>query len=235
MKLSTKFMLTFRRKMFWYMHIFSGAVNNKRGLFKRGITIDIIPTTVCNYHCSYCPMFLHGEVKKFKECTWLEWADFITRRVQHWVSVFYVSGGEPALYKDIVPLINWMIGRGHKVILLTNLSYPEKFEGMKPHWRLMFQPTFHEEFANMEKFQQGLVWLRERGYGITSQVTGDDERPEELKKIGALKRIKEFYTADWFQNHDPNMQAGPDAPLTSRLFIGSANLYRKDDGWDQRL
>ena len=141
-----------RRKLFWYVHFFAGALNNKPGIFKKGITIDIIPTTRCNYKCSYCPMFLHGEVKRFDECTWEEWADFITRRVQHWVSTFYVSGGEPGLYKDIVPLINWLISRGHKVILLTNLSYPEKFEGIKPHWRLMFQPTFHEEFADMKKF-----------------------------------------------------------------------------------
>lgn len=213
-------MIWFRRKLFWLIHAFSGAVNNKPGIFKKGITIDIIPTTRCNYKCSYCPMFIDGEVKRYEECSFEEWKEFLTNRIQHWVSVYYISGGEPALYKDIVPLTNWLLDRGHKVIIMTNLSYPEKFKGIKNHWRLMFQPTFHPEFAKMDKFQEGLKWLKNQGYSVTSQQV--------LQNDGGFNRIKEFFTVNWFKNLDNNLQCSPDSPRTLRLYTGCINVFRKD-------
>lgn len=206
------------RKLFWLVHRFGGALNKKRGLFKKGITIDIIPTTRCNYKCSYCPMFLHGEVKRYEECSFEEWKVFI-ERLQHWVSVFYISGGEPALYKDIVPLTNWLIERGHKVIIMTNLSYPKNFQGIKPHWRLMFQPTFHPEFAKLDDFQRRVDVLKLMGFNVTSQQIFQND--------GKFNRIKEFFTPNWFENLDDNFQVAPDSPRTLQLYLGCVNVFRR--------
>jgi len=208
-----------KRKLFWLMHNLFGVVNNKRSLFKKGISIDIIPTTRCNYKCSYCPMFLHGEVKRYEECTFEEWKTFI-ERLQHWVSVFYISGGEPALYKDIVPLTNWLIERGHKVIIMTNLSYVHKFIGIKPHWRLMFMPTYHPEFADMRTFNLALNALKVNGFNVTSQQIFQND--------GKFNRIKEFFTQNWFENLDDNFQVAPDSPRTLQLYLGCVNVFRKD-------
>ena len=204
------------RKLFWLA--FRRQLNNKRGLFKKGIAIDIIPTTRCNYKCSYCPMFLHGEVKRYEECSFEEWKTFINR-MQHWVSVYYISGGEPGLYKDIVPLTNYLIERGHKVIIMTNLSYPQRFGGIKPHWRLMFMPTYHPEFAKLKTFQTNLDLLKLMGFNITSQQV--------LQNDGNFKRIKEFFTPEWFELEDDNLQFAPDSPRTLALYTGCINIFRK--------
>ena len=206
------------RKLFWLVFRFS-VLNNKRGLFKKGITIDIIPTTRCNYKCSYCPMFLHGEVKRYDECSFEEWKTFINR-IQHWVSVYYISGGEPALYKDIIPLTNWLIEKGHHVIIMTNLSHIHKFEGIKPHWRLMFQPTFHPEFSKLEEFKIKEAIMRKQGFNVTSQQI--------LQNDGKFNRIKEFFTPNWFENTDDNLQMAPDSPRTLRLYTGCINIFRSD-------
>src|SRR5574343_417426 len=97
------------------------------------------------------------------------WRSKKIQRMQHWVSTYYISGGEPAIYPDIVPMANYLLSKGHKVIIMTNLSYPEKFAGIKKHWRLMFMPTFHKEFAKIDKFNAGLKWLKDNGYSYTSQ------------------------------------------------------------------
>lgn len=164
-------------------------------------------------------MFLHGEVKRYEECTFEEWKVFI-ERLQHWVSVFYISGGEPALYKDIVPLTNWLIERGHKVIIMTNLSHPQKFKGIKPHWRLMFQPTFHPEFAKLPTFKVALRVLESYGFNVTSQQIFQND--------GKFNRIKEFFTRNWFENIDDNFQVAPDSPRTLQLYLGCVNVFRKD-------
>ena len=165
-------------------------------------------------------MFIDGEVKRYEECSFEEWKTFLTDRIQHWVSVYYISGGEPALYKDIIPLTNWLIERGHHVIIMTNLSYVHKFIGIKPHYRLMFQPTFHPEFADLEKFKQGLETLKIHGFNVTSQQV--------LQNDGSFNRIKEFFTVNWFKNLDNNLQAAPDSPRTLRLYTGCINVFKAD-------
>jgi len=164
-------------------------------------------------------MFIHGEVKRYEECSFEEWKEFLSKRIQHWVSVYYISGGEPALYKDIVPLTNWLIERGHHVIIMTNLTYFNKFVGIKPHWRLMFMPTYHSEFANIERFNEGLVALKLHGFNVTSQQV--------LQNDGKFNRIKEFFTVNWFENLDNNLQAAPDSPRTLRLYTGCINVFKK--------
>lgn len=204
------------RKLFWIKFLLT-HLNNKRGILKKGIAVDIIPTTRCNYKCSYCPMFLDGEVKRYDELPIDEWITFF-ERMQHWVSVYYISGGEPALYKDIVPMANYLLNKGHQVIIMTNLSYPEKFAGIKKSWRLMFMPTYHPEFAKMDKFQGGLKWLKDNGYNFTSQQI--------LQNDGKFNRIKEFFSVDWFKNGDTNLQMAPDSPRTLRIYVGCVNVFK---------
>ena len=204
------------RKLFWLSFLLS-HLNNKKGWFKKGIAIDIIPTTRCNYKCSYCPMFLDGEVKRYEECSLEEWIVFFNR-MQHWVSTYYISGGEPALYKDIVGMTNYLLSKGHKVIIMTNLSYPDKFRGIKNSWRLMFMPTFHPEFAKMDKFKAGLRWLDNEGYNYTSQQV--------LQNDGNFNRIKEFFTVNWFKNLDDNLQFSPSSPRDLTIYVGCVNVFK---------
>jgi hypothetical protein len=119
-------------------------------------------------------------------------------------------------------MTNYLLSKGHKVIIMTNLSYPEKFAGIKKSWRLMFMPTFHPEFAKMDKFKAGLRWLDNEGYNYTSQQV--------LQNDGNFNRIKEFFTVNWFKNLDDNLQFAPDSPRTLRIYVGCVNVFKDDKG-----
>lgn len=84
----------------------------------------------------------------------------------------------------------------------------------------MFMPTFHKEFAKMDKFQQGLKWLKDNGYRYTSQQV--------LQNDGKFNRIKEFFTPEWFELQDDNLQMAPDSPRTLHLYTGCINIFRGD-------
>ena len=125
--------------------------------FSRGVRATIVTTTRCPLSCDYCPMYIYGMVKRYDESTFEEWKVWLDR-FPYWVSHFYVSGGEPSLYKDIVPLVNYLIERGHHVTVFTNLWKIENFDGIKPHWRLLFQPTFHKHEDDLDRF----TWAKEK-------------------------------------------------------------------------
>lgn len=178
----------------------------------RGVRATVVTTTRCNLHCDYCPMFIYGEAKKYKESTFEEWKVWF-ERFPYWISQIYVSGGEPSMYKDIVPLVNWLIERGHHVLVFTNLWKVENYEGIKPHWRLIFQPTFHG--VDLKKFRDS---LRKMGkYQVISQQL--------FHNRNNFTRIKEFFTREWFKNEDDGFQFAPDTPKTLQIYSGCINLY----------
>lgn len=187
--------------------------------FSKGVRAAMITTTRCPLRCNYCPMYIYGDVKKYEESTFDEWRVWF-ERFPYWISQIYVSGGEPSLYKDIVPLVNWLVERGHHVIVFTILWKVENYEGIKPHWRLLFMPTLHQG-DRVERFKNAVATLEGSGHQVTSQQLFENQCN--------LKRVKEFFTADWFKNEDRSFQFAPDTPRTLTIYAGCVNLYRKED------
>ena len=199
----------------------------KGNWFSKGVRATIVTTTRCPMKCSYCPMFIYGDVKKYEESTFEEWKTFI-ERFPYWISHLYVSGGEPSLYKDIVPLVNWLIERGHHIVVFTNLWKAENFLGIRPHWRLLFMPTYHAEeelrlthTSDAERYLSAVNVLKNVGFQVsTQQIFQNDHK---------LTRIKEFFTQHWFKTIDNNIQFPPDAPKSLKMFVGCVEMYRKEE------
>jgi len=183
---------------------------------RRGTRATVVTTTWCNLHCGYCPMFIYGEPKKYPISTFEEWKGWF-ERFPVWISQVYVSGGEPSTYPDIVPLVNWLVNRGHHVIVFTNLFKYENFKGIKPHWRLIFQPTFHKGQDDFERYNKAQRWLREEGLLVTTQQI-------KVNPYG-LDRIKEFFTKKWFADDDNGFQFAPDTPKTLQIWSGCIEMY----------
>ncbi len=207
-----------RRLFFWTMRGF----RKKGGLMSRGARCCIVTTTKCQYHCDYCPSFIYGKPKKYQECTWQEWRVFM-ERFPIWISVVYITGGEPSLYSDVVPLTNYLIDAGHHVILQTNLLKPEAFIGIRPHYRLIFMATYHEKqeqkLGRGDQFYENAEFLRDNGFlVITQQVGGVDRRNT---------RVKEYFTRRWFLESDNAIMFEPTAPRSLRMWLGSVNMYKK--------
>ena len=115
--------------------------------------IIIKPTMKCNLHCSYCCVEL--EIKKrpkFEEVgykKWLEYVDGIPFRL----GIINISGGEPFLYPEIVPLVHGLIDRGHLVRIPSNLLLTEGLEIGKTN-RCMILATYHG--VNRSRFMKNL-------------------------------------------------------------------------------
>ena len=140
-----------------------------------------------------------------------------------WISALYVSGGEPSLYSDIIPLINYLIERGHHVILQTNLFKPEAFIGIRPHYRLVFMATYHEKqeqkLGRGDKFYENAEFLRNNGFLVmTQQIGGADKRNT---------RVKEYFTKKWFLETDNTIMLEPSTPRSLRMWTGCVNMYKK--------
>lgn len=129
----------------------------------------------------------------------------------------FLSGGEPTLYKDIVPLANWLLDRGHYVILYTNLWKPEALEGIRPQWRFLIVPTFHAE-DNLERFKSAMDSLS-RFNIMAQEIEGTSDK---LKK----KYRKRFFDFDYYTKIDDPIHFAPDAPKTTKMYSGVSELYR---------
>jgi len=207
-----------RRLFFWTLREF----RKKGGLISRGARCTITTTSKCPYHCDYCPMFIYREPRKYEECTWQEWKVFF-ERLPMWFSAVYISGGEPSLYSDIVPLINYLIDRGHHILLQTNLFNGEAFIGIKPHHRLVFMATYHEKQEEKlnrgNKFYENAELLRDNGFLVVTQ------------QIGAVNkkhtRVKEYFTKKWFAETDNSIMFEPSTPRSLRMWMGCVNMYKK--------
>jgi organic radical activating enzyme len=208
------------KSLFWItLREFSKTGN----IFSKGARCTLVTTSKCPFHCEYCPAFIYGSPQQYEESTFDEWRVFLDR-IPFWLKVVYISGGEPSLYGDIVPLINYLIERGHHVILQTNLYKPEAYIGIKPHWRLMFAATYHEAQENRlgrgNQFFTNAEFLREHGFWVrTQQFMTYDKR---------TNRVKEFFTEKWFKETDNSIMLEPSAPRTLRMWLGCVNMYNKN-------
>lgn len=202
------------KRWFWL------ALKWKFFLRSKGSRATIITTTTCNLHCDYCPMFIYGEVKKYDISTVEEWQGWL-KRFPIKLSLIFVSGGEPSIYPHIVPLVNWLISQGYHIIIFTNLFKTENFIGIRPHWRLLFMPTYHDVKGNSrERFDAGLMLLKENGFQVSSQQL--------FENTGNFWRTKEFFSPDWFKEEDDGFQFAPDTPRTLCIWSGCVNMYRAD-------
>lgn len=212
--------MTFKDKIrsFIFFHSLR-EFKSKGSAFSRGARCTLVTTIKCPYRCSYCPMFIYGDPKKYDECSFEEWKVFLDR-YPIWISAMYISGGEPSLYKDIVPLINYLIDRGHHVLLQTNLYKAENFIGIKPHKRLIFMATFHEEHADSDKFYSNADMLRKEGFLVITQQIGQYNKKH--------SRVKEYFSEKWFKETDNSIMLEPSAPRTLRMWLGCVNMYNHE-------
>jgi len=207
-------------KSFYFFHTLR-EFKKTGGPLSRGARCTLVTTIKCPYRCSYCPMFIYGDPQKYDECSFEEWKVFLDR-FPMWISAMYISGGEPSLYKDIVPLINYLIERGHHVLLQSNLYKPEAYIGIKPHRRLVFMATYHGEGEKDrgDKFYKAADMLRKEGFFVVLQQIGQYNKKH--------SRIKEYFSEKFFKEIDNSIMLEPSTPRTLRMWVGCVNMYNHE-------
>lgn len=213
----------------------------KNHWWTRGIEVAMVVTTRCNLHCNYCPMFYGKEQKwdgkypRYEECTLEEWKEWF-ERFPFWISQVYITGGEPTLISWIGELVNWLVDRGHHVIMFSNLRNPEPLYVIKKSFRFVYYPTFHQNDISEDNFKKPFCDDENRfRFALLKLKNNTDFRiiVKELhpdKKFTGFKKLwgsfaKSLYVDDWFFNHNALFHFPPDAPKTGVIFWGCIKTY----------
>jgi len=139
-----------------------------------GVTIGIHATTRCNLSCHYCSTDLNAMNEKpifRKELTaneWLSLIDKFSKDGKRKVTLVQFAGGEPAVYKDIAPLINGLIKRKIAVRIHSNLLL-KRFLPIKKSPYVRIVATYHPS-GNLEKFLENLKMYRKRFMVVTKEI-----------------------------------------------------------------
>jgi len=174
--------------------------------------------------------------KKGDECTLEEWKEWFEKQ-PFWISQVYITGGEPTLLPWIGELVNFLVNRGHHVIMFSNLHNPKVLYNIKKSFRFVYYPTFHQHnidpkdynFKNAfgdkyERFKGALERLRANtDFRIVIKELDDDKKFGGIGKI--LNYAKKLYSDNWFFNENALYHAAPNAPKTDILYWGCVKTY----------
>jgi organic radical activating enzyme len=76
---------------------------------------------VCNYNCSFCPSHIKdGKERWFTLEKYKEYIDKLVETNNGMPLRFQLTGGEPTLFPDFIPLVKYMKSKGIMVSVLTN-------------------------------------------------------------------------------------------------------------------
>jgi len=115
-----------------------------RRRLKTGIRVRIRPTLKCSLDCYYCGnkmgFLKERPIEKFT-ITGLEWLKLIDK-VPWKIKEVWISGGEPSIYPDIIPLIKGLLKRNYLVTIFSNLTNTKLAELPKSDL-IRIEATFH--------------------------------------------------------------------------------------------
>lgn len=96
-----------------YLYKYFIARHPKNPFRRKGISLNITPSFLCNYNCSYCAVNYEG--KKPINCETAkahEWIHYIEHYKEK-VAEIDLSGGEPTLLSYFAFLCNSLLDRGY--------------------------------------------------------------------------------------------------------------------------
>lgn len=145
---------------------------------------------VCNYRCPYCPYpWEAGELKdRHKGCGYDDLVGFWKRIFEkHGAFEIRVSGGEPSVHPRFIDLLS-EIGAWHKFTVVTNLAWDAKFARTLSPAAVTFHPSFHPHFAEIKRFAEKTVYLKDRGFRVVVKIVAYPPVFDRLEEYGEVFR-----------------------------------------------
>lgn len=118
-------------------------------------------TYKCNFNCNYCitPNFLSSITEEHSYKEWIQSLSWYKGHIS-------ITGGEPSMYKDLIPFLNGLQNDGI-IGIATNLSFNtndfiEKIRNNKDNIDIC--ATYHPEFADLDEFEVKIKKLVKSGF-----------------------------------------------------------------------
>jgi len=113
---------------------------------RRGVTLNIVQSWKCNLSCDYCSWRIGtdgypSDRRGGRKFTTKQWRWFVNEFPVK-VRVIHVTGGEPTISDVTLDFIDWCLGRGFLVYVITNLTNDNLLR-VRKSWRLRIEATCH--------------------------------------------------------------------------------------------
>jgi organic radical activating enzyme len=192
-------------------------INKLKGnRLSRGAFLTLTLSSLCPFQCSYCPLWIGRKRFPYWETSTLnEWKKFI-EDFPEWVSLVAICGGEPTLIEYMPELVNWLLDRGHHVLIYTTLLRPNAFARIRKSHFLDIQATYHH-IDKVSRFEFSHSLVRSMGHRVDVYEL---ETPLSLtySKHKKFLNAKDIEDLKWFH-------AMPNAPKTNAIYCGAEDVY----------
>lgn len=172
----------------------------------------------CNFKCSYCNPGNWAGVHNIKD----GYEDILRnmkliidnyKNKGYQAFKFYFSGGEPTVWPNLIPLIEWLkteIDDPH-IGINTNLSRATKW--WEDHYHLFHDvvASFHIDFADQDRYLANLELLQDKVNYLCSRMMMQEDRFQEVIDFGnKVKSTLKNYNLEWVPLFDElSVNAGP--------------------------
>lgn len=159
----------------------------------------------CNFKCSYCnPGNYEGTARNDKNLDmYLDGVKNITAKYLkkgYKNFKFFFSGGEPTLWRNLIPICEWIKGNLPNTIIALNSNLSRPTSWWKKHIHLFDDVvgSFHIEFADQEKYKQNALFLHDKLNYFSCKMLMHEERFWEVVQFGEeLKLMLPNYFIEW--------------------------------------
>jgi organic radical activating enzyme len=193
----------------------------------------------CNYRCSYCNEgnWSGSYTNEDKIDVLIENLEKIIKYYQDNGYVyfkFYYSGGEPTLWKGLIPVSNFLKDRlGHNVTLGINTNLSRKISWWEKHYQLFDDvvASYHPEFANKSNYLEIAEFLQNKVNYLCLRMMLLEEKFDDMLVVGnEIKTKLKNYNLEWVPLLDEmSVVAGPWKYKDPRIsdFISKNNFESK--------
>jgi len=196
-----------------------------KGLHKTSL-IDFPPNTSCvvfiggcNMRCGFCQNADMVDAAKLPNMKDTEIFEFLENR-KEWLDAVVITGGEPTLYRELIPFIETIKSMGFKVKLDTNGTNPELLEKILPmlDYVAMDIKADKENYSkaagkdvDIDKIEKSIALLQKhaKDYEFRTTVVPKYFNEETAKKIGQWLAGSRRYALQAFR---PQATLDPEFP-----------------------
>lgn len=192
----------------------------------------------CNFKCSYCNPgnYIGTERNDSNLEGYINSLQTITDRyksVGYKNFKFFFSGGEPTLWKNLIPICKWVRENLPNSIIAinTNLSVPLSFWKKNYEYFDDIVGSFHVEFSDKEKYLNNAMFLHNKMNYFSCKMLMHEERFWEVVEFGELLKTKlPNYFIEWtplFDEMSRNAQPWEYKDKEKQEFLNNHTIDKK--------
>lgn len=172
----------------------------------------------CNFKCSYCnPGNYSGDSRN--DTNLITYIDNLKLITDKYLALgyknfkFFFSGGEPTLWRNLIPICEWIRENLPNTIIAINTNFSRPLTWWKKHHHLFDDvvASFHVEFSDKDTYLNNAKFMCDKLNYFSCKMLMHEERFWEVAEFGEkLKKELPNYFIEWTPLYDEmSLNASP--------------------------